>query len=122
MKKGILKEISKLRKKLDMTIKKNGIHDEKTTSLSDEMNELVNEYEREYSRIKFDSDMENFYLKSYQALKEKTKDEDRFPSVIEWDKFAMKNNYLSHISLEYISKLNWKYLKIKVEREINLKI
>lgn len=122
MKKGILKEISKLRKKLDMTIKKKGIADEETANLSEEMNELVNEYEREYSRIRFDSDMEIFYKISYQALKEKTKLKNDFPSVIEWDKYAMENNYLSHVSLEYINKLNWKYLKIKVNREINLKI
>ena len=105
-----------------MAIKKKGIHDEETTNLSEEMNLLVNEYEREHSRIRFDSNMEIFYKISYKALKEKTKNENKFPGVTEWDKFAMANNYLSHVSLEYISKLNWKYLKIKVERENNLKI
>lgn len=44
--------------------------------------------------------------------------EGEFPTVIEWDKIAEKEGYLSHISLEYIGECNWKELKIKLIKEI----
>ena len=62
-----------------------------------------------------------YYEKSYEALKNMTQQLERFPTVREWNNYARENNYLCHISLEYISKLDWNYLQIKVEREINFK-
>ena len=62
------------------------------------------------------------YKKSYLELRKITEDFKKFPNVEEWNKYAKENNLLSHVSMEYISKLNWKYLKIKVERELNFKV
>lgn len=65
--------------------------------------------------------MIEYYDKSYSELKDITKELKKFPTVKEWNKYAKENNFLCHLSLEYISKLDWNYLQIKVEREINLK-
>lgn len=62
------------------------------------------------------------YQKSYIALKKITEDFKKFPSVAEWNFYAKQNDLLSHVSLEYVSKLNWKDLKVKVERELNFKV
>lgn len=58
------------------------------------------------------------YHKSYIALKKVTKDFFEFPTKESWDKYAKDNNYLSHVSLEFIVNLKWKKIKKLVESEI----
>ncbi len=124
MGKDVLRKIKSLRRKLDKSIVKNGLNSEETREISNEIDELINQYYKEIKEVEFPdtSYMKYFFDKSYQSLKAVTQQLERFPVVEEWNSFAKKNNYLSHISLEYISKLDWKYLKIKVERELNVNI
>ncbi len=124
MGKDIFRKISSLRKKLHKSIDKSGLDSKETREISNQMDKLIKQYydsikETEYPDF---SDMYLYYKKSYKALKNVTEQLERFPTVQEWTKFAKENNFLSHVSLEYISKLNWKYLEIKVERELNLEI
>lgn len=124
MGKDIFKKISSLKNRLNKSIDKTGLHSEQTRKISKEIDMLLKEYydsikETEYPKY---SDMYSYYKKSYEALKSVTQQLDKFPSVLEWNSFAKENIFLSHSSLEYISKLNWKYLKIKVERELNIEI
>lgn len=44
--------------------------------------------------------------------------EYEFPNIIEWNKIAQKEGYLSNISLEYIEDCNWRELKRKLMKEI----
>lgn len=118
-----VKKIRKLRNKLHETIKKTGINSEETKKISDEIDIIINEYYDSVETTEYpkNSKMIEYYDKSYSALKDITKELKKFPTVKEWNQYAKENNYLCHISLEYISKLDWNYLQIKVEREINFK-
>ena len=120
----ILRKIKTLRRKLDVAIKRYGLNSNETREISKEIDELIKEYYDKNKIIEYpnNSEMIIYYKKSYEALKIITLQAQKFPSIKEWNSFAKRNNYLSHISLEYISKLNWNYLKIKVERELNLDI
>jgi len=124
MEKNKIKKIRSLRKKLDKSIQKSGLNSNETRKISNEMDILINEYyssieQKEYSE---ESNMIDYYKQSYKALKKITDEMKKFPSVQEWNKYAKENNYLSNVSLEYISKLRWNYLRVKVLRELNMKI
>lgn len=123
MNRDIIKKIRKLRKELNESFNKNGVNSSKTRKISDKMDKLINEYYSsiEERRFPISSEMDIHYRNSYNALKAMTEQLEKFPSVGQWNKFAKENNYLSNVSLEYISQLNWKYLQIKVEREKNMK-
>lgn len=120
----ILRKIKTLRRKLDTAIKKYGLNSNETREISKEIDKLIKEYYDNNKIIEYpkNSEMIMYYNQSYKALKIMTLQLKRFPAVQEWNDFAKKNNCLSHLSLEYMSKLNWKYLKIKVERELNIRI
>ena len=124
MSKDEMKKIRNLRNKLHKSIQKNGLNSEETRRISDEIDILINEYYNSIKKTEYpkDSEMIFYYEKSYEALKNMTQQLERFPTVREWNNYARENNYLCHISLEYISKLDWNYLQIKVEKELNLKI
>lgn len=124
MDKDIFRKIKKLRIKLEKAIDDEGLNSNEVRELSDKMNELINEYEESIKTVEYPKNNEIFecYKKSYSALKKITADFKRFPSVEEWNQYAKNNDLLSHISLEYISELNWNYLRIKVERELNFKV
>lgn len=88
------------------------------------MDELINEYEESIKIVEYpkNSLILECYKKSYAELKKITEVFKKFPSVVEWNYYAKENDLLSHVSIEYISKLNWKYLKMKVERELNFEV
>lgn len=44
--------------------------------------------------------------------------ECEFPSIVEWNRVAQKEGYLSNVSLEYIEDCNWRELKRKLIKEI----
>nr|DAF27041.1 MAG TPA: hypothetical protein [Caudoviricetes sp.] len=124
MEKDIYRKISSLRRKLHKSIDRTGLNSDETRKISNEMDKLIKEYydgikETEYPEF---SDMYLYYKKSYKALKNVTEQLERFPTVQEWNKFAKENNYLSHVSIEFVSKLKWNYLRVKVLRELNMKI
>ena len=119
-----IKKIRSLRNKLHKSIKKNGLDSDETRKISDEMDKLINEYYDNIQRISYptDSEMRLYYEQSYKQLKIVTQQLERFPSVQEWNKFAKENCLLSSMSMQYISKLNWNYLRAKVLRELNMNI
>lgn len=119
-----VKRIRNLRNKLHESIKKHGVNAEETRKISDEMDKLINEYYNNIQRISYpaDSEMKVYYEQSYKALKTITQQLKRFPSTQEWNKFAKENCLLSSMSMQYISKLNWNYLRTKVLRELNMNI
>lgn len=124
MGKDIFRKISSLRNKLQSSIEKTGVNSNETREISNKMDILIKEYYDSIKEVEYPkfSDMYLYYKKSYKELKDVTQQLEKFPTVQEWNKFAKENNYLSNVSIEYISRLNWKYLKIKVERELNIKI
>ena len=119
-----VKRIKSLRNKLHKSIKKHGVNAEETRKISDEMDKLINEYYDNIQRIGYpaDSEMKVYYEQSYKQLKIVTQQLESFPSVQEWNKFAKENCLLSSISMQYISKLNWNYLRTKILRELNMNI
>ena len=119
-----VKRIKSLRNKLHKSIKKHGVSAEETRKISDEMDKLINEYYDNIQEIEYpaDSEMRVYYEQSYKKLKLVTQQLERFPSVQEWNKFAKENVLLSSMSLQYISKLNWNYLRTKILRELNMDI
>lgn len=124
MKADILKRIKTTRKLLDKNVEKYGLNSNETREISNKMDKLIKEYYDSIKTVEYPnfSDMFLYYKKSYEMLKNVTLQLKKFPSVQEWNKFAKENNCLSHISLEYISKLDWNYLEIKIKRELNLEI
>ena len=119
-----IKKIRSLRNKLHKSIKKNGLDSDETRKISDEMDKLINEYYDNIQRISYpaNSEMKVYYEQSYKQLKIVTQQLERFPSTQEWNKFAKENCLLSSMSMQYISKLNWNYLRAKVLRELNMDI
>ena len=124
MAKDSIKKIRSLRNKLHKSIKKNGLYSDETRKISDEMDKLINEYYDNIQRISYpaNSEMKVYYEQSYKQLKIVTQQLERFPSTQEWNKFAKENCLLSSMSMQYISKLNWNYLRAKVLRELNMDI
>lgn len=119
-----VKRIKSLRNKLHKSIKKYGVNAEETRKISDEMDKLINEYYDNIQRISYpsDSEMKIYYEYSYKQLKIVTQQLERFPSIQEWNQIAKKKYLLSSTSMQYISKLNWNYLRTKILRELNMEI
>lgn len=124
MDRDIFRRIKKLRIKLEKAIEEKGLNSNEVRELSDKIDKLINEYEQSIKIVEYPNNslMLEYYKKSYAELKKITEDFKKFPSVAEWNFYAKENDLLSHVSMEYISKLNWNYLRIKVERELNFKV
>lgn len=121
---SIIREISKYKNKMYKAVNKYGLNSKEVRKISDTLDKLINEYYSSKKQVEYPefSDMYMYYQKSYKALKSITQQLERFPTIAEWNKFAKENNYLNHISLEYISKSTWRYLEIQVKRETNVPI
>ncbi len=119
-----IKKIRSLRNKLHKSIKKNGLDSDETRKISDEMDKLISEYYDNIQRISYptDSEMRLYYEQSYRAMKTTTQQLERFPSIQEWNQIAKEKYLLSSTSMQYISKLNWNYLRTKILRELNMEI
>lgn len=119
-----IKKIRSLRNKLHKSIKKNGLDSDETRKISDEMDKLINEYYDNIQRISYptDSEMRLYYEQSYRAMKTTTQQLERFPSIQEWNQIAKEKYLLSSTSMQYISKLNWNYLRTRILRELNMEI
>ena len=118
----VAKEIEVKRKKLHESIRKNGIDSIETRKISLEIDNLLNKYykiEKEYDE---NNTMIVKYKKSLNELRNLTIDLGSFPNTKIWNKYAMENNCLNHISIEYISGVNWhkieKRVKLEIERNI----
>lgn len=122
---NIYNEIKILQSKLNDSVKRYGLHDHRTVELSEKIDTYMNYYFKcIVDTIKYPdgSAMYFYYQVSYDKLKEYTIENKHFPTSEEWNAIAKQENYLCSESIKYISKLDWKYLKIKVNREINMKI
>lgn len=124
MNNDILKEIRKCRKKLNDSVIKNGIQSFATRKLSDKMDDLINNYYKSVEVVHFpdNSKMKDYYKRSCDEIKSITKELNKFPTISQWNQHAKENNLLSSASLQYITKLDWNYLRAKISKEINLKI
>lgn len=124
MRNNYLKKIKGIRKKLNRSISKYGLDSEITRRLSDDIDEKINEYYKSIEQIKFpkSSNIHEYREKSYNALKNVTLENGKFPTVMQWNRIANERGYLSHISLEYTLKTNWNDLRMRVLRELNIEI
>ena len=117
-------EIKKLQKKLNNSAIKNGVNSNKTKEISEEIDKLINEYYSTIETVQFPStsNSDYYYEKSYNRLKEITKASGKFPTTTEWNAIAKEEALFSVVSMEYVSCLDWNYLRAKVEKEIKAKI
>ena len=124
MKNNNLKEIKGIRKKLDKAISKYGLESKETRKLSDYIDKKINEYYKSIEQIEYpkNSEMEMYRKRSYNALKQITMENKKFPTVRQWNQIAKKQKYLSNISLEYMLKTNWNELRTRTLRELNIEI
>lgn len=120
----ILSEIRKMQKKLNDSIAKNGLDSNKTREISLKIDELINEYYNSIETVQFPpwSNSGYHYKLAYNILKDITLMNKKFPTVEDWNKIAKERALFSATSIQYISGLNWNYLRAKVEKELNLKI
>lgn len=122
--KNLLSEIRKTQKKLNDSIIKNGLNSSKTKEISLKVDKLINEYYNSIETVQFPpwSNSDYHYKLAYNILKDITLMNKRFPTIEEWNKIAKERVLFSAVSIQYISNLNWNYLRAKVEKELNLKI
>lgn len=114
------KEIKNVRKRLNESVKVNGIQSEITRELSDEMDILINYYYKSIEVVEIkDPVLINGYRKSYKHLKEYVKEINKFPTKSEWSSYAQKYDCLSTESMHYISMLDWRHLEKRVKVEIS---
>ena len=118
----VLKEIKRLKRRLYEAIEKYGINADKTRVISEQLDQLINEFNSKQRILSEDNNMKTAYDKSILKLKQITIDFGSFPTVKEWNYFAKENTLLSSESIKYISQLNWNELREKVLHEINKKI
>lgn len=124
MRKGIYKAIREKKKELNETIMKFGVNSKETVNISKEVEELINEYYKE-SRIREfpeESSIPKYFHESYKALKTYTLENGVFPSIVEWNKYANRFGYLTNISLEYITMMDWEEIRRKIKVELNISI
>lgn len=115
-------KIEKLRKKLSKSIERHGLNAEETRKISLELDELINEYNKNQQIFLNNSIMKEAYDKSVKKLKRITIEFGEFPTTTEWNYYARENNLLSSESMKFILHLNWNELREKILYEINKKI
>lgn len=71
----------------------------------------------EYVNDIYSKQVSQNYQKSYENLKIVTKTLKSFPTIEQWNNYAKVEECLNHISLQYITRLDWHKLKRKVEKE-----
>lgn len=112
-------KIEKLRKKMYQCIQKYGIASEQTNKVSMQLDEIINQYYR-MRTFPPDSKMKEYFDISYEALKKYFSKYRTFATIEEWNHFAKENNYLSSISIEYITQLKWRELERLITTEIQI--
>ena len=107
--------IEKLRKKLNFCIEKEGINSKRVRRLSIQIDYWLNQFEKQkypiFKNYEKNTKMFENYKKSYKALEEFTKQKKDFLTIEEWNHFAKEHHYLNHISIQYISGLDWHRLR-----------
>lgn len=108
------KKIDRLREKMYKSIEENGLDSEETRKLSLKIDELINVYYKENKKYPEDNTMLKEYKKACEKLILVTREFGEFPKVDAWNQYAKKYGYLSSVSIEYISGLNWHKLRDKI--------
>lgn len=111
--------IERLREKLHERLNKFSRTSPEVYEISKKLDKLINQHYNNEVEFPPDSDMKVWYYHSYKYLINITKDTGEFPTVKVWDKYAVKNNLLGHISMEYISGMNWNNLRDYILLEID---
>lgn len=124
MKKNLYLKINRLREKLNESINKTGLNSKETRKLSIEIDKLISEYYRINPQKEYPKDSKIFkdYSLSYKALKNWFIDTKTFPTIKEWNAYAKKYGFLSHLSLEYITGHKWEKLERFIRLEAKFKI
>lgn len=124
MKRRLNSEIRDLQNKLNSGVEQNKLSDKEILEISNEIDKLINHYysfsmqSREFPN---GSKLKLFYEESYKELIKMTIKNGKFPELEEWNKYAKENHLLSTESMKYITKLEWKYIRLRVNKEINRK-
>ena len=123
MEKKLSNEIRDLQNKLNSGIQNHKLDNLNAIEISNKIDKVLNDYYliSMYGR-KFpsNSNMKKYYELSYKELIKLTIKNNKFPTLEEWNKFAKENNLLSSESMKYISTLEWKYLRLKVNKQIKI--
>ena len=125
--KKLEKQIEKIRKKLHQAVTRYGLSSIETRKLNAQIHEWILLYQRNKDSSAFlkqrfytkDQFFYQIYQKSYQQLKEVTKQNKKFPATKQWNQYAYQNQLLSNISIQFISGENWNQLRKKILRELN---
>lgn len=123
MEKKLSNEIRDLQNKLNSGIQNHKLDNLNAIEISNKIDKLLNDYYLiSMYGIKFpsNSNMKKYYELSYKELIKLTIKNNKFPTLEEWNKFAKENNLLSSESMKYISTLEWKYLRLKVNKQIKI--
>ncbi|MCI8362231.1 MAG: aspartyl-phosphate phosphatase Spo0E family protein [Clostridia bacterium] len=124
MKRELNNEIRKLQNKLNNGIIQNKLNNKQIIELSNEIDKLINHYyllSMQSREFPMNSKMKAFYDASYKELIKMTIKNGKFPELEEWNKYAKENYLLSTESMKYITKVEWKYIRLRVNKEINSK-
>lgn len=62
---------------------------------------------------------EKYYLESINALKEYMRKNEKNPNEQQWNKYAIKNKYLSSKTIGYLSEIGFNSFCRKLRKEIN---
>ena len=103
-------KIERLRKKLHKAIDTHGTESEKVQKLSEKMDYLVAQQYRHEVEYPENSTIKNNYYKCMEILRVTYKETGYFVTVKKWNEYAYKNGLLSNVSIEYISRMNWREL------------
>ena len=124
MDKRIEKNIEKMKKQLNETIEKFGIQSKQTRKINEEINKQIlllyemkeNVYKSKEKLYEEKNIIYQNYKESICIIKDLAKQEKRFLTVKEWNKYAKNANLLSSQSIEYISGKSWNEIREEVLR------
>lgn len=114
--------IERLREKLHEKLNSYDTLSPEVCKISQRLDKLINKHYETEVPYPINSSMKTYYYTSYNHLLNLTKDLSEFPTVKLWDEYAVKNNLLGHISMEFISGMNWNNLRDYILLEIDKKI
>lgn len=111
-------KLERAREKLHQAIDEYGINSLEVQKISKRLDKLINEQYQHEVEYPEGSELKENYYKCIDILKYTLLETGEFPSVKDWNKYAKENFLLNHVSIEYISGMNWKKLKEFIRLEI----
>lgn len=108
--------LEKIRQELYDAIDTYGLQSKQSIKISKKIDRKTNDILNNKTEIE-DMVMKNAYDISYLNLKLYKMKYRKFPTVKQWNRYAKKHKYLNNESMKYVSGLNWKQLKNKIDEE-----